>query len=100
MPCSEKIAPRESLTAMTCAPASVKSWAAIDPALPKPWMTTRAFAIDETPGTAPDAIARWVTKRQPRAVASRRPSEPPIGTGLPVTTGRLFWPGCIIAYVS
>lgn len=36
---------------------------------------------------------------QPRPVASRRPSEPPISTGLPVTTDVTVWRMCI-EYVS
>ena len=31
----------------------------------------------------------------PRPVASRRPSEPPISTGLPVTTAVAVWPTCM-----
>src|SRR5262249_6251174 len=43
--------------------------------------------------------ASFVTIMQPRPVASRRPSEPPISTGLPVTTAVTVWP-TRIEYVS
>ncbi len=36
---------------------------------------------------------------QPRPVASRRPSEPPISTGFPVTTAVTVWRLCM-EYVS
>ena len=39
------------------------------------------------------------TIMQPRPVASRRPSEPPISTGLPVTTAVTVWRTCM-EYVS
>jgi hypothetical protein len=35
----------------------------------------------------------------PRPVASRRPNEPPISTGLPVTTAVTVWRACM-EYVS
>src|SRR5438132_18475 len=81
---------------MTRAPASPKSWAATAPALPKPWTATRALYTPSSPGAAPRARARWVANRQPRAVASWRPCEPPSDSGLPVTTGRLLPPGCLM----
>ncbi len=45
------------------------------------------------------ATASRMQKRPPRAVASSRPSEPPIVSGLPVTTPRTEWP-LFIEYVS
>src|SRR5438045_8563786 len=33
---------------------------------------------------------------QPRPVASGRPSEPPIPSGLPVTTAGTEWPACML----
>ena len=41
------------------------------------------------------ASACRVTIMQPRPVASRRPSEPPISTGLPVTTAVTVWRTCM-----
>ena len=35
----------------------------------------------------------------PRPVASRRPADPPISSGLPVTTAVSVWPTCML-YVS
>ncbi len=58
------------------------SWQAIEPALPKPWITTRASASGRS--STFDACSRVNTA--PRAVASLRPSEPPMAMGLPVTT--------------
>ena len=39
--------------------------------------------------------ASRVENMQPRPVASRRPSEPPIATGLPVTTAVTVWRLCM-----
>ena len=74
--------PLLSLTAMIFIPASAISRAAVEPTLPNPCTATvapsaRIFFF---------ASAQRVTTRQPRPVASLRPSEPPIATGLPVTT--------------
>jgi hypothetical protein len=41
-----------------------------------------------------------VQKYTPRAVALERPTMPPRSSGLPVTTGRLLVPRCIIENVS
>ena len=71
-----------SLTATTMSPSSSISCAAMEPTLPNPCTATRVPAID-----MPSFLsASRVTIMQPRPVASRRPSEPPISTGLPVTT--------------
>ena len=74
--------PVESETATTVEPSSAISFAAIEPALPKPWIATRAL---------PSSIPLWraasmMQKTVPRAVASLRPSDPPRLIGLPVTT--------------
>ena len=45
------------------------------------------------------ATASRMQKSAPRAVASSRPSEPPIVSGLPVTTPSTEWP-LFIEYVS
>ena len=74
--------PVESETATTVAFSSCISCAAIEPALPKPWIATRAFG-SSSPRCRP---ASMMQKTVPRAVASLRPSEPPSEIGLPVTT--------------
>ena len=83
--------PVESETATIVAPSASISWAAIEPALPKPWIETVALS---------SSIPRWraasmMQKTVPRAVASLRPSEPPSEIGLPVTTPGTVWPACI-----
>ena len=83
--------PDESLTATTLAPSSPISRAAIEPALPKPWTTTRA----PSSGIATCLTASTMQKTAPRAVASLRPSEPPSEMGLPVTTPGTVYPTCI-----
>ncbi len=40
--------PVESLTAMTLEPSATMSWAAMEPALPKPWTATRGALEVET----------------------------------------------------
>jgi hypothetical protein len=56
--------------------------------LPKPWTTTFMSS-----GFRPRrSIAPSVQKSPPRAVASSRPSDPPMVSGLPVTTPRTEWP--------
>ena len=45
--------PVESETATTVAPSSAMSFAAIEPALPKPWIETRAFAEVDARGGGP-----------------------------------------------
>ena len=75
--------PVESETATTVAPSSAISVAAIEPALPKPWIATRAPCAGPCPRWR---AASTMQKTVPRAVASLRPSEPPRLIGLPVTT--------------
>ena len=74
--------PIESDTATTVAPSSVISLAAIEPALPKPWMDT----VDLDSSRPRWRAASMMQNTVPRAVASLRPSEPPRLMGLPVTT--------------
>ena len=69
--------------------------AATEPTLPNPCTATRAPLRD----LPIRASASRVTIIQPRPVASRRPSEPPISTGLPVTTAVTVWRLCM-EYVS
>ena len=71
-----------SLTATMVHPACSSSCAVMEPTLPKPCTATLAPLT----GMPSRARALSVTIVQPRPVASRRPSEPPISTGLPVTT--------------
>ena len=85
------MAPVESDTATIVAPSPASSSAAIDPALPKPWMAMRVLRT---------VIPRWwvassMQNTVPRAVASMRPSEPPRLMGLPVTTPGTVYPTCI-----
>ena len=75
--------PVESDTATTVAPSSAMSRAAIEPALPKPWIATRAPSSSSMPRWR---AASMMQNTVPRAVASLRPSEPPRLMGLPVTT--------------
>ena len=82
------------------APAAAKSFAAFLPALPKPWTATVAPCRDDSPGTPPSPMKCSATNSAPWAVAVDRPGAPPKSSGLPVTTGRLLCPGCIIEYVS
>ncbi len=59
-----------------------------EPTLPNPCTATVApFTVIPR-----CASACFVTNMQPRPVASRRPSEPPNSTGLPVTTAVTVWP--------
>jgi hypothetical protein len=68
------------------------SSAEIEPTLPNPCTATvvplmskpRCFALSR------------VEIMTPRPVASRRPSEPPISSGLPVTTAVDVWPTCML----
>ena len=71
-----------SETATTRAPSSSASLAVTRPTSPKPWTATRA------PSTGIPRCRQTSTMQvtTPRPVASVRPSEPPISTGLPVTT--------------
>ena len=90
-----KTPPFQSVTAMIFAPCCDISCAAIEPTLPKPCTATRE-PLRSKPRCFADSRATIIT---PRPVASRRPSEPPISTGLPVTTEVEVWPTCI-EYVS
>ena len=83
--------PDLSLTATTVSPSCSISCAAIEPTLPNPCTATRVPAT----GISSRLSASRVTSMQPRPVASRRPSEPPISTGLPVTTAVTVWRLCM-----
>ena len=74
--------PLESLTATMVAPSAASSVAAMEPALPKPWIATRAPLME----MLSTLLACRSVNTVPRAVASLRPSDPPIAIGLPVTT--------------
>ncbi len=74
--------PPTSLTATTQQPASCRYWAARPPTLPKPCTATRSPRWS-TPASLSAEKAAYIT---PRDVAPPRPWEPPIETGLPVTT--------------
>ena len=76
---------------MTVAPSSAMSLAENIPALPKPCTTTRAPSRSRPRCLA----ASMIVYTAPRAVASFRPSLPPIDSGLPVTTAGTVWPACI-----
>ncbi|MNV68623.1 hypothetical protein D3C71_1614890 [compost metagenome] len=82
MPPSFTIVPVWSCTATSLAPTSQNSLAAVPPTLPKPCTAMRAPSIFRPVWCA----ASRPTVNTPRPVASRRPSEPPRSTGLPVTT--------------
>jgi hypothetical protein len=71
-----------SLTATTRYPRATAVRAAHDPTLPNPW-TAIATLGRERPHSS--TISSTMTMH-PRPVADSRPSEPPSGTGLPVTT--------------
>src|SRR3990172_3593763 len=77
------MAPCESLTATTDAPASPNSFAAALPTFPNPCTATRAPAN----GKPSRPHASCATTSVPRAVASCRPALPPMESGLPVATG-------------
>ena len=47
------------------------------------------YSLLETYGNPDVGVVANIT---PRPVASRRPSDPPISTGLPVVTGFTVWP--------
>ena len=80
-----------SETAITVAPRSTSSWAAMPPTLPKPWTTQRCSARFQPSRSQ----ARAVTITTPAPVASWRKTEPPIEIGLPVTISGTAWPTCI-----
>ena len=73
--------PDTSETAMTVAPRSASSCAAMPPTLPKPWTTQRCSARFQPSRSQ----ARSITITTPAPVASWRKTEPPIEIGLPVT---------------
>ena len=83
--------PFQSVTATIVAPMSASRSAATEPTLPKPWTATRA-PCSSKPRCFADSRVMIIT---PRPVASRRPSDPPISTGLPVTTAVDVWPTCM-----
>ena len=76
---------------MIVAPSLAIRSAAIDPTLPKPCTAMRA-PLSVMPNFA---SASRVTIMHPRPVASRRPRDPPISTGLPVTTEVTVWRLCM-----
>ena len=80
-PAGSWMPPETSETAMTVAPRSTSSWAAIPPTLPKPWTTQRCSASFQPSRSH----ARATTITTPAPVASCRKTEPPIEIGLPVT---------------
>ena len=80
--------PRVSLNATIFAFFSKSSRAAVAPALPNPCTATLA----PRKGIFFSLHASSTTNTKPRAVASARPSEPPIEIGFPVTTPGIVWP--------
>ena len=78
--------PLLSDTAMIVAPSSPSSRAATLPAFPKPCTATLAPFSAIFFSRQASRVTNWT----PRAVASLRPWEPPICSGLPVTT-----PSCV-----
>ena len=87
--------PETSDTAITAAPRSTSSCAAIPPTLPKPCTTQRCSASLQPSRSQ----ARATTITTPAPVASCLNTEPPIEIGLPVTISGTAWPFCI-EYVS
>ncbi len=84
-----------SETATIVNPCAAMSCAAIDPALPNPWMATV-----ELLGSIPSRLhASSATNITPRPVAALRPWLPPTESGLPVTTAGTEKP-CSIEIVS
>ncbi len=83
--------PFQSVTPMIFAPSRAISSAPMEPTLPKP-CTATLEPFSEKPRCLAASRATIIA---PRPVASRRPSEPPISTGLPVTTDVDVWPTCI-----
>ena len=82
MPLSFWMVPVWSCTATTIAPLAANILAATEPTLPKPCTATRAPSML----MLRRRIASRPTTNTPRPVAATRPSEPPSGIGLPVTT--------------
>ncbi len=74
--------PFVSETATTRTPASSRNFATKDPALPNPWTA----AVAPFSGRDSRLAASSIATKQPSAVASLRPAEPPSESGLPVTT--------------
>jgi hypothetical protein len=74
--------PAFSLTAMTVAPRASSRRAVWKPTLPKPCTATR-MSVNTFPCVFRNLRRTFMT---PRPVASSRPTEPPMLTGLPVTT--------------
>ena len=87
--------PEESLAATIRHPWSCKRYDATAPTLPNPCTATFAPAS----GIPRCRVASRVTKVTPRPVASTRPKDPPIASGLPVTTEGVEYPRCML-YVS
>ncbi len=73
---------------MILKPCSCISLAAWYPALPYPWTATRRPDFSIPSFSSVDSTLNI----RPRAVAVPRPSEPPMGTGLPVTTPGTVYP--------
>ena len=67
------------------------SSAALEPTLPNPWMMTRVLSRGML-SFLMDSSQMIMT---PRPVASRRPREPPMFSGLPVTTAVTVWRMCM-----
>ncbi len=95
-PSARKTPPRESETATMRAPVSWNRSAACRPAFPNPWIATVAPSSEPSPGTPPMSRKCSAASTAPWAVARARAARPPSETGLPVTTGRLGCPRCII----
>ncbi len=73
-------------------PSWAMSSAEIEPTLPNPCTATVAVLMSK-PRCLADSRAEIIT---PRPVASRRPSDPPSSSGLPVTTAVDVWPTCML----
>ncbi len=83
-----RTAPVLSPTARTFTPRFTNSWQVTDPTLPKP--CTTAVAVSGRIFSSSRAAMAVITT--PRPVASRRPTIPPISTGLPVTISGQAYP--------
>ena len=84
--------PFQSVTATIFAPSFEMRSAETEPTLPNPCTATVMREMSRPRCLA----ASRVTIITPRPVASRRPSEPPISIGLPVTTAVEVWPTCML----
>ena len=89
--------PLESETATTVAPSSCRKLREIASRRCRSPARRRVIAVE--PAVAASRPRRGCSRGAPRAVASSRPSEPPIVSGLPVTTPSTEWP-LFIEYVS